>query len=348
MTVKVVHYINQFFGQYGGESAASMGIEVMEGTIGPGIYLQEAFGDAADVVTTVICGDDYIAENLEKGTDEITAIIERYSPDLLIAGPAYQAGRYGVACGSICSVVQKRLGIPAVTAMHRENPGVDLYKRDLYILETGSHARTMKDDIQKMVAFAWKLLNREEIGRPAEEGYFERGLIRNVPSDRKSTQRLVDMLLDKLHGRPFETEVILPVHDDVERAPLQKDFSESTIVLVTDGGLYPAGNPDRMPSANPDRFHAYPIQGLEDLKEEDWTICHNGYDSSYIRQDPDRLVPVDAMRQLERDGVIGKLHDYYLGTTGLITTVENSRKIGRAMATYIRDHQIDAAILTST
>jgi glycine reductase len=156
------------------------------------------------------------------------------------------------------------------------------------------------------------------------------------------------MLLDKINGRFFETEVVLPVHDNVQRAPFDKDLSQATIVLITDGGLYPAGNPDGMPSANPDRFHAYSIHGLADLQASDWTICHTGYDSSFILQDPDRLVPVDAMRKLENEGVIGKLHEFYLGTTGLITTVENSRKIGRAMAEYIKKNNIDAAILTST
>jgi glycine reductase len=348
MTTRIVHYINQFFGQYGGESVAGMGVEVKEGPIGPGLYLQEAFGEAGAVVATVICGDDHIAENLVEVTKEIVAIAVEFKPDLFVAGPAYQAGRYGVACGSVCSAVHKELGIPVITSMHEENPGVELYKRELFILKSGINARSMREDIERMAIFVRKQIQGEEIGSPEAEGYHRRGLIRNVPSDKPSTQRLVDMLLDKINGRPYETEVILPVHDNVQRTPFGKDLSQATIVLITDGGLYPAGNPDRMPSANPNRFHSYSIQGLEDLKQGDWTICHNGYDSSFILADPDRLVPVDAMRQLERDGVIGKLHDFYLGTTGLITTVENSRKIGRAMAEYIQKNNIDAAVLTST
>ncbi len=348
MKIRVVHYINQFFGQYGGESAADMGIEVKEGNLGPGLLLEKAFGGDAEIVATVICGDNHIAEKLDEVTAEIVGIVEKYDPDVLVAGPAYEAGRYGVACGSVCNAVHKKLGIPAVTGMHEENPGVEIYKKDLFILKTGGSARTMRTDIENMVAFALKLIDREEIGSPAEEGYYERGLIRNIPSDTPSTERLVDMLLDKINGRPFETEVVLPAHDDVQRTPLDKNLAEATVVLVTDGGLYPDGNPDRMPSSNPNRFHAYSIAGQDDLKEGDWMICHNGYDSSFIMKDPDRLVPVDAMRQLEKKGVIGKLYNSYLGTTGLITTIENSRKIGMGMAKYIKKNNIDAAVLTST
>jgi len=348
MTIKVVHYLNQFFGQYGGETAASMGIEVREEPVGPGLLLQQACGGDAAVVATIICGDNHIAERLDAVTAEIADIIAKYQPDVFFAGPAYEAGRYGVACGSLCRAVQQRLGIPAVTAMHEENPGVEIYKKDLFILKTGSNARTMRQDVERMAAFARKLLSGEEIGGPAAEGYYERGLIRNIPSPRRSTERLVDMLLDKINGRPFATEVRLPAHDDVPPAPLAKNLSEATVVLVTDGGLYPAGNPDKMPSSNPDRFHAYSIEGRDDLHEGDWTICHNGYDSTFILKDPDRLVPVDAMRELEQAGVIGRLHGAYLGTTGLITTIANSRKIGRGMAEYIKEHNIDAAVLTST
>lgn len=348
MKLRIVHYLNQFFGQYGGEEAASMSVVVREEPVGPGLLLPKYFGGNAAVVATIICGDNHIAENLDDVTAEIVAHVEKYQPDVFIAGPAYEAGRYGVACGSVCRAVHKQFGIPVVTAMHAENPGVPIYKRDLFILKTGSNARSMGKDMENMVDFARKLLNGEEIGAPDKEGYFERGLIRNVPSGKRSTERLVDMLLAKLSGRPFQTEVILPAHDDVPRAPLGRDLSEGTVVLATDGGLYPAGNPDKMPSSNPDRFHAYSIAGRDDLHEGDWTICHNGYDSTFALSDPDRLVPVDAMRRLEKEGVISKLHDHYLGTTGLITTVENSRKIGRAMAAYIKEHNIDAAVLTST
>ena len=32
-------------------------------------------------------------------------MVKKYNPDLFIAGPAFNAGRYGVACGDICKTV---------------------------------------------------------------------------------------------------------------------------------------------------------------------------------------------------------------------------------------------------
>ncbi len=346
--IRIVHYINQFFGQYGGEDAASMGIVVKEEMVGPGKGLAAALGDRAEIVATVICGDNHIAERLEEVTKEVVDIIEKYKPDLVFAGPAYGAGRYGVACGSVCAAVQKRLGIPAVTAQNEENPGADIFKKELYIIKTGTNARTMADDTKRIVALGLKLLAGEFIGSPEDEGYITRGLARNVKSPKSSAERIVDMLLDKYHGRPFKTEVPIPSHEAVPATPAIKDLANATVVLVTDGGLYPAGNPDRMPSQNADTFRSYSIEGKDELKKGDYIVCHNGYDPSFVLADPNRLVPVDAMRELVKDKVVGKMHEYYLATTGLITTIANSKKTAQAMAEYIKDHNIDAAILTST
>jgi len=43
--LKVVHYINQFFGQIGGEDKADTPPLVKEGPVGPGLALQQALGD---------------------------------------------------------------------------------------------------------------------------------------------------------------------------------------------------------------------------------------------------------------------------------------------------------------
>lgn len=345
---KIVHYLNQFFGQFGSEENASMAPIVKDGPIGPGLMMQELFNDEAEIVATIICGDNYIAERLDEVTEEVVDMIAQYNPDLVIAGPAYGAGRYGVACGSICTMVQNKLKIPAVTGMYEENPGVDMYKSNVFIIKTGSNARTMSSDAQKIVSLAKKLVHNKEIGFPEEEGYYTRGLIRNKRSDKHASVRLIDMVLDKYYGRPFKTEVDMIQHDIVNPAPPITDLSEATIVLATDGGLYPKDNPDNMPTGNATTFGVYSIEGLEDLKEGDYTVCHRGYDTSYVLQDPDRLVPVDAMRQLEKEGYIGKLHDFYLGTTGLMTSLVNSKKIGEGMAKYVKEHGVDAVLLTST
>ena len=62
--LKVVHYINQFFAGLGGEDKAEIGPQLSEGHVGPGMAIQKALGDRGEIVATVICGDNYFAENI--------------------------------------------------------------------------------------------------------------------------------------------------------------------------------------------------------------------------------------------------------------------------------------------
>ncbi len=64
--IRVVHYINQFFAQIGGEEKADIEPVLMEGIVGPGLALKSGLGDDYEVVATVICGDTYFGGNIEK------------------------------------------------------------------------------------------------------------------------------------------------------------------------------------------------------------------------------------------------------------------------------------------
>ena len=91
--IKVVHYINQFFAQIGGEEKADIKPEIRQGIVGPGLAFKGAFGDKAEIVATIICGDSYFNENIEEAKKTILAWVKEQKPDLFIAGPAFNAGR---------------------------------------------------------------------------------------------------------------------------------------------------------------------------------------------------------------------------------------------------------------
>jgi betaine reductase len=346
--IRVVHYVNQFFGGIGSEDKADIPPRLVEGAVGPGKALQAALGDLGEVAATVICGDNYFAENVERASGEVRELIRPYQAGLLVAGPAFNAGRYGIACGATCKMAQNELGIPAITGMYEENPGVDLYRRDVYIIQTGDSARGMVDAVGRMVKLARKLLNKEKIGRPVEEGYLPRGQLVNELADRTGAERVIDMLLCKVRGEPFESEVARPVYDRVKPAPPLKDIRSATIALVTDGGLVPKGNPDRIEMTTATRFGRYDIKNVDTLDPANYEVSHGGYDSTLVRQDPNRLVPVDAMRDLERKGAIGKLHDKFYSTTGLSSIVDIMKKVGQGIAESLKAEGVSGVILTST
>ena len=346
--MRVVHYLNQFFGGIGGEEKAGASPVARMGAVGPGRALEAVLPDGSTIVSTIICGDNYAAENLQDVADFVMNKINEAQADLLIAGPCFEAGRYGTAAGSICAAVQTQLGIPAVTGMAIENPGVDLYRSEIYIVDSGSNAATMRDVLVKMANLGLKLVNKEPPALPLIDGYIPQGKLRSEFVDKTAAQRLAKMLLAKLNGEPFESEIPVKPLEPVPAPPPIRDISEATIALVTDGGLVPKGNPDNFPRAFSKVWGAYNVAGLDDLQGDDYEVAHGGYDVRHVEQDPDRLVPVDALRELERDGNIGKLHDEFFSTTGNSNPLDNSRRIGREMAVRLKQAGVDAVILTST
>jgi glycine reductase len=141
-------------------------------------------GKEGEVVATLICGDNYFAENIEVVSEKIAKMIGPYKPDVLIAGPAFHAGRYGMACGAVCKAVQDHLGVPAVTGMYQENPGLEIYRNDVYIVPTADSARGMGEAIPKIVTLARKLAAKEKIGRPSEDIFQEPADQRDGRQDR--------------------------------------------------------------------------------------------------------------------------------------------------------------------
>ena len=343
----IVHFVNQFFGQIGGEVKANVGPMIAEGPVGPGLAINQALAGEGEVVATVICGDNYFAENIETAIGEIAKLIKQYKPDLVLAGPAFNAGRYGIACGEVCKAAKKQLSIPAVTAMYEENPGVDLYKSDVVIVKTGHTAASMKAAVTQMVNIGKKLLKQEQI-LPDVDGYFPQGYKSNIFSPEQGAKRAVDMLLAKLRGQEVVSEIKLPKFDKVPPAPPIKDLSKAVIALVTDGGLYPAGNPDRIEASGATKFGQYSIDQVDSLSSERCEVNHNGYDNAFVEADPNRLVAVDVARELEKEGHIGKLFPYYFATTGVVTTLANSKRIGESIAAILKENQVDGVILTST
>jgi len=348
VSYRIVHYINQFYAGIGGEEKADVAPEVREGVVGPGMALKAALGSEAEIVATVVCGDSYFASNIEKATADILEMMKKYKPDAVIAGPAFNAGRYGTACGGVCEAVVKKLGIPAVSGMFPENPGVEMYKKSFYIVETPDSAAGMRKAVPAMAKLVLRLLKGEKLGTPAEEGYIERGVRKNKFYDKLAAERAVDMFTAKLKGEPFVTEYPMPVFDRVAPNPAVKDLKNAVIALVTSGGICPKGNPDHIEASSASKFGEYDITGVMDLTSDGYCTAHGGYDATYADQDADRVLPVDVLRDMEKEGVFKKLHNKFYTTVGNGTAVASAKKFGAEIARRLIADGVTAVILTST
>ena len=127
-----------------------------------------------------------------------------------------------------------------------------------------------------------------------------------------------------------------------------KSSNQSVIALVTEGGLVPIGNPDGLPSARSTDYKRYSIEGLDDLKPGQFESIDRGWDNTYVNEDPDRLVPLDVMREFESRKHFNRLHQFFFSTTGVGTTVENARRIGQGIVEELKAQSVSAVLLTAT
>ena len=346
--MRIAHYLNQFFGGIGAEEHAAAPLEIRDGAVGPGKLLESLLGDGATVVTTFICGDNYAVEHQDELTAAVLEKLRGDSVDLFVAGPCFDAGRYGMAAGALCRAVQTELGIPAVTAMSEENPGVDLFRDALYIVDSGTNVTKLRDVLATMASLVGNSLAKNPSARPQRKVTYARGWLRDQLVEKTAATRLVDMLVAKMSGAPFESEMISTAFAAVPIPAAIKDLSKARVMLITDGGLVPRGNPDRIEGTAATRWGTYNVEGCDDLRAEDYEVSHGGYDTRFVQDDPHRLVPLDALREMEKNGVIGKLHGEFLSTCGRSNPLSNTRRLGREMAAKIKLEGVDSVILTST
>lgn len=344
--MRIVHYINQFFGQIGGEEAAGHPLEVRSGSVGPGNGLQKELGDAAQIVATIICGDNYYVEHAE-AAEQVKEILKEYQADLLVAGPAFLAGRYGVSCGEVCKSAYE-MGVEAVSSMNEDNPGVLMYRRYAYILPCGDSARYMTKTIKRMAEFIKRIAAGEIIDEPEKDGYIQRGIRKVFMSDKTGAQRGVDMLMDKIGGRPYKTELPMPVFEKVLPSPAIRDIKNATIAFVTTGGLVPKGNPNHLEASAAMKYvsHSFDEYGGFDLSCSE--TVHGGYDPVYVNEDGRRVLPSDVLKEMENAGEIGHLYDKVFVTTGTAMPTTRATEFGKSIAEELAEDKVDGVILTST
>jgi glycine reductase len=347
--VKIVHYVNQFFAGIGGEDRANLTFDTREGAVGPGMLLSkllEESGHPVEIVTAY-CGDTFAAEHLDEVIPQVERFIVDQRPDVVVLGPAFNAGRYGLVCGQLAAEIPQRTGIPAVTGLFEENAAVGMFRSRALIVQTTGSAAGMAAAMSKIAELVPRLAAGERIDPAAEEGLYGTERRVNRLEDAIAADRAVNVLLQLLAGVDVGTELALP---DVESVPAPEPVSslaQATVALVTEGGLVPRGNPDRLSTGASERWGSYPLESLLGDPAAFESI-HGGYDTQFVNESPFRLVPIDVLSSLVGEGRIGRLHPRYYVTSGTATKVANCRRMGSEIAEVLKNEGVDAVVLTGT
>jgi len=340
--MRAAHYLNQFFAGLGAEEAAGSPPARIDGAVGPGKGLLQA---GVPIAFTLTCGDDYFGEHEDAALADLLRWLGEERPDVLVCGPSFGSGRYGYACGLLAKEAA-RLGVPSVCGMDPESPGVAAAEGAAYILPTSANVAGMRDALARIAPLAVRLGEGESIGPAEAEGYLPRGLRRNERAGATGAARAVGMLLAKLSGET-RTEATA-AFDRVAPPPPVVSMAEAKLALVTEAGCVPQGNPDGLPTIRAAAWLRYPIGDERTLAPSRYESVHGGFDVSVANDDPNRLVPLDAVRRLEEEGRIGSVHGAFYTTTGNGTPVAVSTKFGQEIAEELRDAGVGAVLLSGT
>ena len=348
--IKVLHYLNQFFGGIGGEDKAGQDVLFQPHAIGIGTEIEKNLQKHGVEYSTLICGDNYFHEHEAAALQSMQAAINQIRPDFFMAGPAFNAGRYGIACAKVCSWVRDNWQIPTITGMHENNPGTQEVGRSVFVLQTGASTASMAETLKRISALLEMLIAKDAKAAEAFRAEHCLAIPRRftVRTEKPDYVRAIDLMLAKLNGQPYESE-IPQFQSEVHRVPnLGVALSDATVALVTEGGLVPKGNPDRLESSRGSRYFKYSLEGLSDLRPGEFQAMHTGYDTSTVDRDPDRIVPLDAMRELEKSQRFKKLHDKYFVTTGTGAMPSKMAELGAGIAGELAQSGVNAVILTAT
>jgi D-proline reductase (dithiol) PrdB len=121
--------------------------------------------------------------------------------------------------------------------------------------------------------------------------------------------------------------------------PLRKSLSDSTVVLISTGGVHLRS--DRPFNLNSDpTFRVIP----KDAQPADLAISHQAYDKTDALRDINLVFPIERLRELEAEKVIGRLSEVHYGF-GLMGSAKKLMPSIKEVARRISESGADLALL---
>jgi glycine reductase len=231
--------------------------------------------------------------------------------------------------------------------MHPENPAASLYRQKVVIASTTATAVGMHEACVAMTRLLVTLAGGRALGRPGDDGYLPRGIKRNVFREHAAAERAVTMLLAKMAGQAFETEIRVPDVLGVAAAPPVRELGAATLAMVTTGGVVPRGNPDRIESRFASRWGRYSLANRSTASAAEWESIHGGFDNHLLNEDPNRVLPLDVLRELE-GCEFGRLFPDVFSTVGNLMVNDRALEFGREIGQALRDAKVDGVIFAVT
>jgi D-proline reductase (dithiol) PrdB len=145
-------------------------------------------------------------------------------------------------------------------------------------------------------------------------------------------------------GRWVSRTISLPqlsrlVGPEIPWAPLKKPVSKSTVVLISTAGVH-------LRKDTPFHLNSDPTYRVipSNARPGDLAISHQAYDRTDALKDINLVFPIERLRELEEEYVIGQLAREHYGF-GLMGSARRLMPAIRQVARRVRDAGVDLALL---
>ena len=126
---------------------------------------------------------------------------------------------------------------------------------------------------------------------------------------------------------------------EIPWTPLRRPLAQSTVALVSSGGVHLRS--DRPFNLNSDpTFRIIP----KDAQQADLAISHQAYDRTDALRDINLVFPIERLRELAADGVIGRLAENHYGF-GLMGSAKGLMPAIKEVARRISESGVDLVLL---
>jgi D-proline reductase (dithiol) PrdB len=126
--------------------------------------------------------------------------------------------------------------------------------------------------------------------------------------------------------------------------PLRKPLAEATVALVTSAGLT---GPSQAPMDGPNIEGDYTIRELDtSVPTQELETWHTHFDTAAAREDFNVVYPIDRLKELAAEGVIGRVAPVGVSFMGYFSNVFRMRdEVVPAVVEALKRAGADAAVL---
>ncbi len=149
--------------------------------------------------------------------------------------------------------------------------------------------------------------------------------------------------MDDLHPDMAKNLLSLPL-PEIEPQPwvTPKPLDESTIAIVTTAGLHPSADRPFTPGSTEYRL----IPGDVDYSDLRMSHLSVNFDRSGFQQDINTVFPLELLRALAGDGVVGGVSRYHYSFMGAQPDPTRLESTGEEIGRLLAEDGVDAAFLT--